>query len=298
VSGLIAVTGATGELGGRVARRLASLGVEQRLVVRDPARAPDLPGAEVVGGGAYGDPAMTEALRGARTLYLVSAAEDADRIALHTAAVDAAVDAGVERIVYASFLRAAPDSTFTFARDHWATEEHIKATGVKYTFLRNSEYLDWVPMLAGPDGVIRGPADEGRIAWVARDDSADAAVPVLTSSDGEHDGRTYDLTGPESHTFRWAAEQLSRAAGRPVVFEDETLEQAYASRAGADAEPFEVDGWVTSYVAVATGELDVVSDDVERLTGRRGMTLPEFLERYPESIAHLRGGVSPQSNPG
>jgi uncharacterized protein YbjT (DUF2867 family) len=288
VSGLIAVTGATGGLGGRVARRLAERGVEQRLVVRDPARAPQLAGAEVVGGGSYADRAgMTAALRGADTLYLVSAAEDADRVALHTAAIDAAVDAGISRIVYASFLAAAADSTFTFARDHYATEQHIRATGVDHTFLRNSLYLDFAPLLAGPDGVIRGPADDGRVAWIARDDSADAAVTVLTA-DGAHDGRTYDLTGPESHTMAWTAEQLSRAAGREVIFVDETMEEAFASRAGADAQPYEIEGWVTSYAAIGTGELDIVSDDVERLTGHRAMTLPEFLERYPDSVAHLR----------
>jgi uncharacterized protein YbjT (DUF2867 family) len=282
---VIAVTGATGELGGRVARRLAERGVAQRLVVRDTARAASIDGAEVARGGDYSDgESMTAALRGADTLFLVSAAEDADRVALHRSAVDAAVDAGVERIVYTSFLAAGADATFTFARDHHATEQYIRASGLGFTFLRNSQYLDFVPLLVGADGVIRGPADDGRIAWVARDDIAAVAAVVLTAG-GEHDGQTYDLTGPESHTLAWAAEQLSEAAGRPVRFEDETLEQAYGSRSGYGAPQFEVDGWVTSYSAIASGELDVVSDAVERLSGRRPMTLPEFLAANPDSIA-------------
>src|SRR5690349_213572 len=113
----IGVTGATGGLGGRVARRLADRGIEQRLLVRDEARAPRLEHADVAVFGGYDDPeGMRRALDGIETLLLVSAAEDPDRVRLHRGAVDAAVAAGVERIVYTSFVAAAPDSTFTFGR--------------------------------------------------------------------------------------------------------------------------------------------------------------------------------------
>jgi NAD(P)H dehydrogenase (quinone) len=284
---LIGVTGATGAVGGRVAARLAKRGVVQRLIVRDPARAPRLIGAQVVWGGSYGErAAMTQALDGVHTLLLVSAAEDANRVALHTAAVDAAVAAGVERIVYLSFLAAAADATFTFARDHYATEQHIRATGLDFTFLRSSQYVDLVPRLVGREGVIAGPAGEGRVAWVARDDVADVAAAVLTTRG--HPGRTYDVTGAESHTLAYAAEQLARVSGRPISYRDETLEEAYASRAAYGAPKFEVEGWVTSYQAVATGEMDIVADTVPRLTGHPAQTLPGFLDAHPGSWAHLR----------
>jgi uncharacterized protein YbjT (DUF2867 family) len=127
---VIAVTGAAGALGGRVAAGLAAAGVEQRLVVRDPSRAPSLDGVDVAGGAEYADgEAMRRAFDGADTVLLVSAGEDIDRVSLHRNAVDAAVAAGVERIVYTSFAAAAPDTAFTFGRDHFHTEEHIKATG-------------------------------------------------------------------------------------------------------------------------------------------------------------------------
>ena len=152
----LAITGASGGIGGRVARRLADRGVAQRLVVRDPARAPELPGAEVAQA-SYGDgEAVRRALDGADTLLLVSGSEAFDRVRLHTATVDAAVAAGVRRIVYTSFLNCTPDATFTFARDHWHTEEHIRQAGVRHTFLRDSLYLDYIPLFAGRDGVIRG----------------------------------------------------------------------------------------------------------------------------------------------
>jgi len=281
----LAITGATGGLGGRVARRLADRGVAQRLVVRDPARAPELPGAEVARA-AYDDgEAVRRALDGVDTLLLVSASEAVDRVRLHSGAVDAAVAAGVQRIVYVSFLACSPDATFTFARDHWHTEEHVRGSGMRHTILRDSLYLDAFPLFAGGDGVIRGPAGDGRVAAVARDDVADVAVAVLLG-DG-HDGRTYDLTGPEAFTLQQAAEALSRASGRTVTYHAETLDEAYASRAGYGAPHWEVTGWVTTYAAIAAGELDLVSDTVATVAGHPPMDLAEFLRRNPATWRHL-----------
>jgi NAD(P)H dehydrogenase (quinone) len=226
----------------------------------------------------YGDgAAMRDGLRGIRTLFLVSGREQFDRLREHFSAIDAAVAAGVERIVYTSFLAAAPDATFTFARDHFHTEEHIRATGLAYTFLRSSMYLDYVPLFVSEDGVIRGPAGNGRVACVARDDVADVAAAVLTST--EHDGRTYDVTGPVAFTMAEAAVELSRATGRTISYEDETLEQARASRAGSGAEAWEIEGWVTSYAAIAAGEMDVVSDTVRAVAGHEPISLAQLLAR-------------------
>jgi NAD(P)H dehydrogenase (quinone) len=281
-----AVTGASGGVGGRVARRLAGAGVAQRLMVRDPARAPQLPGAEVAVAH-YADPeAVRRALDGARALFFVSAAEAVDRVDQHRTVVDAAVAAGVPRIVYLSFLGADPGATFTLARQHWATEEHIRAAGVRFTFLRDSLYADFLPMMAGADGVIRGPAGDGAASVVARDDIADVAAAVLLG-DG-HDGVTYDVTGPRALTMVEMAMELSRAAGRPVSYVAETLAEAYASRAHYGAPDWEVAGWVTSYAAIAAGELAAVSDTVRAVAGHDATTLAEVLRRYPESYAHLR----------
>jgi uncharacterized protein YbjT (DUF2867 family) len=284
----LAVTGVTGGLGGRVARRLADHGVAQRLVVRDPARAPELPGAEVVRADYADGEAMRRALDGVDTLFLVSASEAFDRVRLHTGAVDAAVAAGVQRIVYTSFLACSADATFTFARDHWHTEEHVRQTGVRHTFLRDSLYLDFVPLFVGGDGIIRGPAGDGRVAAVARDDIADVAVAVLLG-DG-HGGRTYDLTGPAAFTLQQAAEELSRVCGRTITYHAESIEEAYASRAGYGAPHWEVTGWVTTYVAIAVGDLEAVSDDLAGLAGQPPMDLAEFLRRNPDSYRHLVQG--------
>lgn len=286
--GLIAVTGATGVVGRRVAGLLAERGIAQRLVVRDPSRAPTLPGTEVrqIAGYGAGDD-VHAALDGVDTLFLVPGTEAEDRRQQHFTAVDAAVAAGVRRIVYLSVVAPRPDATFTLARDHWATEERIRASGVAWTFPRMNLYLDFLPFMASAEGVIEGPAGDGRAAVVARADVAEAVVALLTADDA--DGRTYDLTGPEAITLGEAAERMTEAAGRPVVFRDQTVEAAYASRASYGAPDWQVTAWVTTYTAIAAGELANVSDAVPRLTGRPATSLADYLRSRPGALRHLTG---------
>ena len=191
----LAVTGATGVLGGMVARDLAARGIVQRLLVRTPARAPQLPNTTVHQMSYNDQTAVYDALIGVEILFMVSASESADRLDQHRTFVDAAAAAGVQHVVYTSFAAAAPDATFTLARDHYFTEEHIKASGMAWTFLRDSFYIDFMEALVGDDDVIRGPAGDGRCAIVARTDVARTAATVL-SNPGHHRSRTYDLTGP------------------------------------------------------------------------------------------------------
>ena len=274
---MLGVTGATGEIGRRLTRRLADRGEEQRLVVRDASRAETLPGVEVVEFGGYGDEdGMRKAFAGVSTLFFCSAKEAEDRVAQHRSVVDAAVTAGVERIVYLSIISAGPQATFTLARDHYDTEQYIRASGIPFTFSRQSLYADFLPLLSGEDGVIRGPAGDGRFAPVLRDDVADVLVNVLVQPG--HEGVTYTLTGPETFTLAEIADLLTRLTGRRVTFENETLEQAYASRAAYGAPAWEVESWVTTYTAIAAGEWDVVTDDVRRVAGHDPVSVQQFLE--------------------
>ncbi len=168
---------------------------------RDPGRAPELAGAEVAVGSYDDRDGLRRAFEGAHTLFMVSASEDPDRMRLHGNVVGAATDAGVGRVVYTSFYGAAPECTFTFGRDHWHTEELIRGSGLRHTFLRDNLYIDFLPLMVGGDGVIRGPAGDGRVAAVARDDIADVAVAVLLDDGGGHDGRSlrHDRAGGPDH---------------------------------------------------------------------------------------------------
>ena len=272
----IAVTGATGSLGGRVARLLAERGRAQRLIVRDRSRAPDLPRAEAAEADYADRDAMVRALEGAETVFFVSGFEAVDRVTLHQAAIEAFAAAGVRRAVYTSFLNAAADSTFTLARDHYHTERFMEASGLEFVALRNSLYMDILPSLA-VDGAIRGPAGDGRFAPVSRDDVAAVAVEALLNP--VPGTVRLDVTGPELLTMSDVARELSQATGEAVRFVDETLEEAFASRSHYDVPRFEIEGWVSSYRAIALGEMAAASDVVERMTAREPVSFHDFLAR-------------------
>ena len=143
--------------------------------------------------------------------------------------------------------------------------ERIVSFGLRHTFLRESRYLDF-----------------GRVAPVARDDFADVAVEVIVG-DGHH-GRTYDVTGARLQTMAELAVEPSWIMGRDIADVNETLEQAWEWRRSDGAPDWEVEGWVTSYLAVAAGELAVPSDTVRRLTGHEPLDLRGLVERDPSLV--------------
>lgn len=276
-TGLIAITGATGHIGRTVADLLTSADARTRLIVRDPNRLP--PRSADVKQADYDDrEAATAALQGADAVLMVSASESPDRLEQHRTFIDAAAAAGVRHVVYTSFLGAAPDATFTLARDHWATEEHLRGSGMGWTFLRDSLYLDFLPTLAGDDGVIRGPAGHGQVGAVARIDVARSAAAVLTDPD-IHAGRTYDLTGPEALSLAQVACRITEVTGRATTYQVETIEEAYASRRPSSAPDWQLDAWVSTYTAIAAGEVAAVTETVKRLTGITPLSLAELLQQ-------------------
>ncbi len=284
MNGLIAVTGASGWVGGLVARDLAARGARQRVISRNPARTPLLDGAEVAIADYADRTAMRAAFDGVATLFLVSGHEAPDRLDLHRGVVQAAAEAGVRRVVYTSFMGAAPEASFPYARDHAHTERAIVDSGLSLTALRNSIYADFVPHMVGADGVVRGPAGNGAVAWVARADVARLAVAALL--DDAHAGAVYDVSGPFAIDLHETARVLSTVTGRDITYYAESVDEARASRAGAA--DWQIEGWIGSYLAIATGEVGVTSHTIEALTGVRPTTLGEFLLGTPESWAHLR----------
>ena len=254
MSTLVGITGATGHIGGAAARHLADGGYATRLIVRDPARAPSLPRSEVVAASYDDAGACRAAYEGLDTLFLVSATESADRVAQHRTAVDAAVAAGVRQLVYLSFVGAGPHAGFLLARDHGATEEMIAAAAVEWTFLRDNLYTDAIRTMFGEDGVIRGPAGRGKVASVAQADVAAVVARVLEDPTA-HRGATYELTGPAALTLDEVAALLTAATGTPHRYVAETVPEAFASRARYDAPRWLVEAWVSTYTAIADGDL-------------------------------------------
>ncbi|MGO1600315.1 MAG: SDR family oxidoreductase [Brachybacterium sp.] len=271
----VVVTGATGKIGGQVARLLAAAPeVELRMVGRSLHRAPQLEGVEAVRAEFGDEQACREAFDDADALLLVSAGEAADRLDQHRTAISAAARAGVGHVVYTSFLGAGPDAAFTLARDHGATEQMLRDSGIAWTFLRNSFYADVLLDFAGEERVIRGPGGTGRCAFVARRDVAEVAARILREP-APWAGRALDLTGPVAVTLAEAVLLMTRARGEEYEFVDETLAEARASRAPYGAPDWQIDAWLSTYTAIASGELDVLSDEVEQVLGRTPSAIEE-----------------------
>ena len=270
----LAITGASGNVGGVVARLLSERGLPLRLLANTPSRAPKLPGAHP-NQCSYEDTPATRAPRtGIDVLFMVSAPESEDRLDKHIAFVDAAAASGVRHIVYLSFMNAAPDATFTLARTHFHTEEHIKASGMTYTFLRDNFYADFFVALPDEEGCILGPAGDGRVGVVAREDAGRVAAGVLTDP-ARYENQTLDVTGPEALTLDEIAAILTRVQGRPVTYVRETIEEAYESRKKWPAAQWQYDSWVSTYTSIARREMDVVSTTVRDVTDRDPLTFEE-----------------------
>lgn len=291
MNGTILITGASGHIGRRVAELLSEQGRELRLMVRDPGRAPKIAAAPVAQGD-FGAPATLDAaFAGVEAVFVVSGyAEPGARARLHKNAFDAAARAGVKRIVYLSFQGASPTSKFPMSRDHYQTEQYLKETGISFTLLRDNLYLDILPDIFDAQGVVRGPAGRGAVAWVSREDVARIAAAVLMGRGSS--GAVYNVTGPEVMTLAETAKRLSALVGRELRYENETVEEGRKWRSRLGASAWEVDTWLGSYEAIAAGELARPSDAVFRLTGRQPLGLEAYFSERPKLLDPLRGSTA------
>ena len=203
---MVVVTGATGALNGATVDHLLERlpADEIAVAVRDTAKARRFADRGIeVRHGDYADPAsLPAAFAGADQLLLVSSNDpEADAVALHRNAIEAAVAAGVGRILYTSHQGAAPDTPFGPGRDDAATEQLLADSGVPWTSLRNGFYAHSLAWLLGPwreTGRITVPAD-GPVSWTAREDAAEAAAVILASK-ADYDGPV-TLTAKAAPTF-------------------------------------------------------------------------------------------------
>ncbi len=274
---MIVVTGASGHVGGLLARELAASGESMRLLVRDPARAPQLPGAEIVEAD-YGDPASLDAaLQEGDRVFMVSMHEGpVRRMELHHSFIVAAARNRVAHVVYLSFLSAGPDAAFIHARTHGATEQALEEAGLVWTAIRNSMYADDIPGWFDPDGVAREAGADGRMSFTYRPELA-RAIAVTLREPG-HEG-IFNVTTPESVTLGELAALAAQVTGKPYRYEPAGDEDWIERWRGLGRDGWELEGGLTSYEALRKGELDVVTDDYRRLTGEDPLTIAELLER-------------------
>lgn len=269
---VIGITGVTGKLGSYVAKIVAENGKKAVHLARTPEKAKVYDSAEIRKMSYANTDETVESLKGIDILLMVSAGENPNRVEEHKGFLDAAKAAGVKHIVYTSFYGASDDATFTLSRDHAKTEAYIKELGFNYTLLRDNFYQDFFRDIALENGEIRGPARNGKVSAVARKDTSAVAAKILLEPE-KWENITLDLTGPEELSMADIVKILSDKTGRKFNYVEENIEEAYDSRKKWPAEAWQYDAWVSTYTAVAAGEQAGISNDIERVLGRKPISL-------------------------
>jgi NAD(P)H dehydrogenase (quinone) len=273
-----AVTGATGHLGRLAVAELLARGVpadDVLALVRTPDKAADL--GVPVRHADYSDPStLTTALAGVDALLLVSGNEVGRRVAQHAAVIDAAKAAGVGRVVYTS-LPHADVSRSPLAPEHKATEELLRDSGLQYASLRNNWYYEnytaRLPQYL-QSGEVVGLSGDAHIGAAARPDYAAAAAAALL--DPPPHGAFVELSGPGFSLAEFAA-AITAVTGTTVVYRDGTPDELAAALRGTGMDEGLARFFVSLEESTARGDLDVRTDDLERLLGRAPISIEEAL---------------------
>lgn len=274
----IAVTGVTGNLGGMVSELCKKNGIEVRNLARNVEKAEKLGFSNVFKSSYDKSGDTVKSLEGIEVLFMVSGSENPNRVQQHKDFIDAAKVAGVSHIIYLSFYNASKNSIFTLGRDHYATEEYIKENGFKYTFLRDNFYADFFVDLCREYGEIKGPAGNGKVSAVVRSDVSEVVAKILENP-GKCENQTLNMTGPEELSMDEIVKTVSKYFGKEIKYIEETVEEAYESRKIWKAEQWEYDSWVSTYTAIAENEQSGISNDIEKVLGRKATSLVEYLEK-------------------
>jgi len=283
---MILLTGATGSTGGAAARQLIEKGAKLRALVRDAEKAAALgeAGVELVTGD-IGDPdTVRSALDGADKALLILP-NSRRQLELEKQFTDLAAEAGIGRLVKMSSMEAVPDAKTPIPQAHWASEEHIRASGLNWTMVKPNFFMSnllatartikeqrkfFLPMGNGTTGM----ADIGDIGAVVAE--------VLTGSG--HEGQSYEITGPEILSFYDVADRFSEALGEKVEYVDMPMEQ-YRERLGHVL----TDEWHLNAVCALFGEiaeigLDHTTDTFQKLIGRPPVSLRQFIDKHIEAF--------------
>jgi len=283
------ITGATGSLGRLVVEALLDQNVPAGQIVatgRDLAKIADLAERGVqVRPVDYNDPeSLRQAFKGAEKVLLISGSEVGQRIEQHRNAINAAKEAGAALIAYTSVANA--DNTgMQLAAEHQATEEVLRASGVPFTLLRNSWYLEnYTGQLAVhlQHGAVLGSAGQGKVSAAARVDYAQAAAAVLLK-EGQA-GKVYELGGDQAFTLNDLAAEITAVTGQPVRYQDLPAEQYAKVLQDAGLPEAYAAILADSDLGIARGDLLVTGSDLSSLIGRPTTPLREAVQAAADSL--------------
>ena len=280
------ISGATGMIGGLLVTELERRAVPFAVMVRpssDHGRFSDR-GIEVVEGDFDDRASLTNALTGVSRAFLLTNSTDRAETQ-QLAFVAAAREAGVRRLVKLSQLHAAADSPVRFLRYHAAVEAAIEDSGIGHVSVRPNlilqAYLPYAGAIA--NGVLQAPIGDARVSVGDAHDIAAVAAAALTE-DG-HEGRRYDLTGPEALTHAEIAAAFGDAIGREVAFQPVAPEAFVAAIEQAGVPAWQAEGLAEDYAHYERGEAAAVSEDTYRVTGRPARTIADFAADHADALA-------------
>lgn len=282
---MILVTGASGKLGSLVIEHLVGIGLKNRIVAftrnRDKAIEYKMQGIETRIGDFDELAGLEKAFDGVEKMLLISTL-DHNRFAQQSRVIDAAKRAGVKHIAYTGVAMRDVDSSAVKAlmKSHFDTEDHLRVSGLNYTFLRNSLYMEMIPLYVGQKVFDKGiylPAGDGKVRFALRSEMAEAAAKVLAEEG--HENKHYDITGGASYSFQDIADALTELTGKTVGYTD--------APAKGFGEKLKAAGVPDMYVAIVAGfaadikahQYEAVSSDLENLIGRKPAKLKESLQK-------------------
>jgi NAD(P)H dehydrogenase (quinone) len=299
----ILITGASGQYGSKLIKSLVENGISPSaliLLTRDPSKLAHHSGSgSAVRKGSFDDPLsdLTATFQGAEIVFMISTSRAGARLPQHQNAINAAKAAGAKHIVYTSFVGTdLPTPTALVAQEHRATEEMLRASGLAWTALRDSMYIEAMTDVVIPGalqtGILQSNAGDGKVAFVSRDDCVEAAAAVLRNPHA-HENIAYNISGPELLTWAEVGALASKLSGKAIEWRELTEEENFEMfdamgiprhPAGDEFEKTGVKGitWnstdmVSFGKAIRLGELGVISGDFEKLTGRRPRSVEDVL---------------------
>lgn len=277
---MILLTGATGTIGSALLPLLANRDAPVRALSHSPASRERLEalGVEAVDGDFDQPDSIERAMEGCDHVFLLSPPHP-DQVRREEAVIDAAVRGGVGHVVALSVMGANRSSPAAFARWHAEIDDHLMASGTRWTILRPSGFMQThlLPVdSVRTEGRWYGMTGDGATAYIDGDAVAAVAATVLTTPG--HEGAVYELTGPRAITMPEAAAELAQVIGRPVAYVDVPAEQFQANLAGAGLPDWLAGSVAALYRTIREGHATTVTNYVEQITGQSPRTYRQMAE--------------------
>ena len=282
----VLITGATGDTGRAAVRESIALGLTVRAMVhgRDGRSAAlENLGAEVVVGDLHNVDSIREAMDGSDAAYLVYPVQ-AGLINATVNFAQAAREAGVSGVINLSQRSADRNSKSNSCKETFIAEQVLNWSGLAVTHLRPTYFLEWLlyPFqlrLFVEKGLLRLPVGKGRHAPIGAEDQG-RVIAVILQTPGEHKGHTYPLFGPVEMDHEQMASELSEALGRKIVFQNISIDEYCKSLEAMGVSAYMIQHFEGAMDAYQHGVMSGMNDNVERLTGRKPMSVGEFARAH------------------